>query len=102
MIAGVRLTPEVLVALLLAWIGSLAANLYVVGLNQLYDLEIDRVNKPYLPLASGDFSLREGRGIVLASGLVALLIGAGLAGTCWGRWRWSCSSGLSIPSPHCG
>ena len=75
-IAGERLTSEMLVTLLLAWFGSLAANLYVVGLNQLYDLEIDRVNKPYLPLASGVLSPREGRGIVLAAGLVALLIGS--------------------------
>jgi homogentisate phytyltransferase/homogentisate geranylgeranyltransferase len=75
-IAGERLTPEALVILLLAWVGSLAANLYVVGLNQLYDREIDRVNKPYLPLASGDFSPREGQGIVLAAGLATLLIGS--------------------------
>lgn len=75
-IAGEHLTSVALGALLLAWVGSLAANLYVVGLNQLYDLEIDRVNKPYLPLASGDFSLREGRGIVLVAGLAALLTGS--------------------------
>jgi homogentisate phytyltransferase/homogentisate geranylgeranyltransferase len=75
-IAGERLAPAALVALLLAWAGSLAANLYVVGLNQLYDLEIDRVNKPYLPLASGDLSPRGGQGIVLSAGLVALLIGS--------------------------
>jgi len=30
-IAGERLTSEMLVTLLLAWFGSLAANLYVVG-----------------------------------------------------------------------
>ena len=74
-IAGAPLSVQALGVLLLAWIGSLAANLYVVGLNQLYDLEIDQVNKPYLPLASGDFSLRAGRGIVLAAGLAALLVG---------------------------
>lgn len=75
-IAGERLTLGYLVALLLAWIGSLAANLYVVGLNQLYDLEIDRVNKPYLPLVSSQLSLGEGQGIVLAAGLVTILIGS--------------------------
>lgn len=76
-VAGEPLSLGLLVVLLLAWIGSLAANLYVVGLNQLYDQEIDRVNKPYLPLASGDLTLRAGRGIVLAAGLVALLVGIG-------------------------
>ena len=32
---------------------ALLANVYIVGLNQLSDIEIDRVNKPELPLASG-------------------------------------------------
>jgi hypothetical protein len=33
-IAGERLAPEALIALLLAWVGSLATNLYVVGPNR--------------------------------------------------------------------
>lgn len=32
-------------------------NLYVTGLNQVYDVEIDRVNKPYLPIPAGDLSV---------------------------------------------
>ncbi|MCE3215055.1 hypothetical protein HAX54_000705 [Datura stramonium] len=36
-----------------ALIPSLLMNVYVVGLNQLFDVEIDKVNKPNLPLASG-------------------------------------------------
>lgn len=55
----------------------LAANVYIVGLNQLIDVDIDRINKPYLPLASGAWSLRTGRVVVLAS-LVLSLIGAAL------------------------
>nr|XP_025669267.1 naringenin 8-dimethylallyltransferase 2, chloroplastic-like isoform X2 [Arachis hypogaea] len=35
-------------------------HLYIVGLNQLADLEIDKINKPYLPLASGEFSFTNG------------------------------------------
>ncbi|XP_025615140.1 naringenin 8-dimethylallyltransferase 2, chloroplastic isoform X2 [Arachis hypogaea] len=35
-------------------------HMYIVGVNQLADLEIDKINKPYLPLASGDFSFRNG------------------------------------------
>ncbi|KAJ0744758.1 putative homogentisate phytyltransferase [Helianthus annuus] len=34
------------------------ANLYVAGINQLSDVEIDKVNKPYLPLASGELPVR--------------------------------------------
>lgn len=43
---------------------------------QIYDIEIDRINKPYLPLAAGDFSMSTGIWIVLTTGLVALAIGA--------------------------
>ena len=31
----------------------LAGNGYIVGINQVYDVEIDAVNKPFLPIASG-------------------------------------------------
>lgn len=62
-----------------AWIPCLCGNVYIVGLNQLTDIEIDRINKPNLPLASGAFSKKEGIGIVLASGFLALLL-AGLEG----------------------
>jgi homogentisate phytyltransferase/homogentisate geranylgeranyltransferase len=61
---------------LLALVSSLAINLYIVGLNQLTDVGIDLINKPYLPLASGEFSLRLGRWIVGLSGLLAIGLAA--------------------------
>ncbi|HKK79144.1 MAG TPA: homogentisate phytyltransferase [Phaeodactylibacter sp.] len=54
-------------------LSCLGANIYIVGLNQLTDIEIDRINKPYLPLASGDFSIRTGK-IIIGIGLVLSLI----------------------------
>ncbi|MCI0397096.1 MAG: homogentisate phytyltransferase [Chloroflexi bacterium] len=63
-------------AWLLALASCLAANVYIVGLNQLADVAIDRVNKPYLPLASGAFSMRQGRAIVLVAGLLAVGLAA--------------------------
>ncbi|MEJ2637168.1 MAG: UbiA family prenyltransferase, partial [Calditrichia bacterium] len=42
-----------LAAFILALVSCLGANIYIVGLNQLQDVEIDRINKPYLPLAAG-------------------------------------------------
>jgi homogentisate phytyltransferase/homogentisate geranylgeranyltransferase len=39
-----------------ALIPSLLINVSIVGLNQLYDRRIDKINKPYLPLATGDIS----------------------------------------------
>ncbi|MEL7163792.1 MAG: UbiA family prenyltransferase, partial [Bacteroidota bacterium] len=45
----------------LSLFSCLCANVYITGLNQLTDVEIDRINKPYLPLASGAYSLRKRR-----------------------------------------
>lgn len=66
------------VALPLALLGGLATNVYIVGINQLTDVAIDKVNKPYLPLASGALTLRQGRMLVGGSVLVATV--AGLVG----------------------
>ncbi|HEY9826265.1 MAG TPA: homogentisate phytyltransferase [Stenomitos sp.] len=63
-----------------ALVPSLCANVYIVGLNQLEDVPIDRINKPALPLASGEFSKRQGLVIVAITGVLALLL-AGLQGS---------------------
>ncbi|MFQ5582853.1 MAG: homogentisate phytyltransferase, partial [Calditrichia bacterium] len=62
--------------LLFALLSTWAGNIYIVGLNQLQDVEIDRINKPFLPLASGEYSLRTGWLIVVISGIAALGISA--------------------------
>lgn len=59
-----------------AWIACLCGNVYIVGLNQLEDVEIDRINKPHLPLASGEFSQQQGWTIVAITGVLAILISA--------------------------
>lgn len=55
-----------------AWIACLSGNVYIVGLNQLQDVEIDKINKPHLPVASGEFSQRMGEMIVIITGVLAL------------------------------
>ncbi|XP_071911319.1 homogentisate phytyltransferase 1, chloroplastic-like isoform X2 [Coffea arabica] len=45
-------------------------NIYIVGLNQLSDIDIDKVNKPYLPLASGEYSVKTG--IIIVSSFVIM------------------------------
>ncbi|KAL1333453.1 probable homogentisate phytyltransferase 1, chloroplastic isoform X4 [Arachis ipaensis] len=47
-----------------AMVAALFMNIYIVGLNQLSDIEIDKINKPYLPLASGEYSVGTGVTIV--------------------------------------
>ena len=67
--------------LLGTWIACLCGNVYIVGLNQLYDIEIDRINKPDLPLASGKFSVTQGKWIIGVTGILAIVLSALL-----GRW----------------
>lgn len=61
--------------LLLTWIACLGANIYIVGLNQLTDIEIDKLNKPYLPLASGAYSKNQARWIIGITLLISVSIG---------------------------
>ena len=74
-----------IIQLLGTWIACLLGNVYIVGLNQLYDVEIDRVNKPDLPLASGKLSSAQGKWIVGVTGMLAialsLLLGKWIFGT---------------------
>ncbi|KAK8460709.1 hypothetical protein SEVIR_2G377000v4 [Setaria viridis] len=38
-------------------VALICGNGYIVGINQIYDVAIDKVNKPYLPIAAGDLSV---------------------------------------------
>ena len=73
------LAPTSLGPVLLTLITCLALNIYIVGLNQITDVEIDRINKPRLPLASSEMSMRQGWTAVALTAVVAL-IGALAAG----------------------
>jgi hypothetical protein len=41
---------------LLGLLALLCGNGYIVGINQIYDVEIDALNKPFLPVAAGELS----------------------------------------------
>lgn len=70
---GNAVAPQPIYSLLFAWFTCLCGNIYIVGLNQMQDVAIDRINKPHLPIASGEFSRKTGWGIVITTGLIALL-----------------------------
>lgn len=59
-----------------ALVAGLAVNVYIVGLNQLTDVELDRVNKPWLPLPAGSLSPRTARRLVVGALAVAVAVGA--------------------------
>ncbi|EOY09631.1 Homogentisate prenyltransferase isoform 3 [Theobroma cacao] len=63
--------------LLKAFLGIVAlicGNGYIVGINQIYDIGIDKVNKPYLPIAAGDLSVQSAWFLVIGFAMTGLLI----------------------------
>jgi len=50
------------------------STIWAVGLNQLYDINIDKINKPYLPLASGKWSFNFGIIITILSQIFAFIL----------------------------
>lgn len=73
---GNNITPLNIEQMLAVWLACICGNIYIVGLNQLHDIEIDRINKPDLPLASGKLTIAQGRSIVGFTGILGLLIAA--------------------------
>ncbi|NDJ16330.1 homogentisate phytyltransferase [Myxacorys almedinensis] len=73
-VSGGQVLP--LGVVLLPLLACLCGNVYIVGLNQLEDIGIDRINKPHLPLASGEFSIGQGRAIVATTGIFAIALAA--------------------------
>ena len=65
--------PALLPTAMLGVAALLLGNLFIVGINQIYDVDIDQVNKPFLPMAAGQMSPRFAWAVVLGS------LGAGMA-----------------------
>jgi homogentisate phytyltransferase/homogentisate geranylgeranyltransferase len=61
-------------SLLLPLMACLAGNVYIVGLNQIQDIDIDRINKPDLPIASGEFSRQDGWWIISLAAIFAVVL----------------------------
>ena len=53
---------------------ALLMNIYITGLNQVTDVDIDRINKPYLPIAAGNLSKEHGILVVIASLISSLYL----------------------------
>jgi homogentisate phytyltransferase/homogentisate geranylgeranyltransferase len=60
--------------LLATLLAGLTVNIAIVGVNQITDVEIDRINKPWLPIAAGDLSLNAARTIVAACTAIPLAL----------------------------
>src|SRR3954465_5948787 len=95
-IAAVEYAGDALDAKLfdLGWtlVAAWGVNVFIVGINQAEDVEIDRINKPFLPIAAGDLSPAAARRIVAASAVIPLV----LAVTQGGGGRGGVALGLGV------
>jgi heme O synthase-like polyprenyltransferase len=55
---------------LIGMVALLLGNAFIVGINQIFDKDIDVMNKPFLPVASGEMSEGVAWSTVLFSGIV--------------------------------
>jgi homogentisate phytyltransferase/homogentisate geranylgeranyltransferase len=55
-------------------VAGVSVNVFIVGINQITDVDIDRVNKPGLPIAAGDLSLERAWLIVAAAGALPVVL----------------------------
>lgn len=55
-------------------ISLLLGNVFIVGINQIYDKEIDEMNKPFLPVASGEMSKKAAWVAVVSSGVLGPIL----------------------------
>jgi homogentisate phytyltransferase / homogentisate geranylgeranyltransferase len=69
------LSARVLASLATALLSALLMNICIVGVNQVYDVEIDAVAKPHLPIPAGDLSVEGAAKICAATGALSLAIG---------------------------
>ena len=59
---------------LIGMVALLLGNAFIVGINQIYDEKIDKMNKPFLPVASGEMSKKFAWATVLSAGIAGPLI----------------------------
>lgn len=59
---------------IIGMVALLLGNAFIVGINQIFDEDIDKMNKPFLPVASGEMSKRFAWGAVLTGGIAGPLI----------------------------
>jgi len=58
----------------LGMVALLLGNAYIVGINQIYDIDIDKVNKPFLPIASGELNKSTAWVVVASSAVIGTAI----------------------------
>jgi len=80
MVAGDAKAHACIAMLAQAWVSALLMNVAIVGINQVHDVDVDKINKPYLPLANGSMDVEEAKKVAWTCAVGSLWIGA---------WPWS-------------
>ncbi len=65
--------------LTIALIIGITCNVFIVGVNQIADVEIDKINKPFLPIPSGALSIPHAKIVVFASLFISLVLALSLS-----------------------
>lgn len=60
--------------LIMVLIAGICCNLFIVGLNQIADVNIDRINKPWLPIPAEKLSVSQAKIIVLVALITSLAV----------------------------
>ena len=58
--------------LVVTLVSALGCNVCITGLNQIVDVELDKINKPELPIASGELDIKTAKKTVFIAGIIAL------------------------------
>lgn len=58
----------------LTLLSALACNVFITGLNQVVDVELDKINKPWLPLAAGTLSRKNALLIIYTALVICLAV----------------------------
>merc|ERR1719510_2910526 len=71
-----RLLPKTLLGVL----ALLCGNGFIVGINQIYDVSIDLISKPFLPVAAQELSIWQAWTLVTAMAVCGVSLARGLFG----------------------
>jgi homogentisate phytyltransferase/homogentisate geranylgeranyltransferase len=63
----------------LALVSALGCNVFITGYNQIVDVALDKINKPELPIAAGDLTVKHAKRIVMLALLLSLAAAASVS-----------------------
>ena len=75
LLQGGRVTDHFII-LVTTLVSALGCNVCITGLNQIIDVELDKINKPELPIASGELNKATAKKIVVIAGIIAIVAAA--------------------------